>query len=393
MIKNKWIKFLILYIGATVLSLSQLKIVPIFNELSSTMNISMSQTSLLTSIFTFSALFLAIPGGGILNKFGVKKVSVFIMVCLFLGNILGAISNSFSLLLISRVIEGISFSMIMMVSMIYINFWFRDGSAGLAIGIFGTFSALASMIGMNIFRPIYLSTGLKSIWYIMAIASFIIILCYYFLLDGPEESDSNTEEKGGLREAASNKSTWLLAFAMGCMSFVLFTFITVYPQIFTQVYHLSPDKSNYFTSLFGLFAVPFGVIAGLVTDKTGKPVALTLISYIVLSVACFLTVRLTNSILIGQVFFASACLSLVSSSISIAVNKMVKRPSLIGSTFSIIYLFYYIGIFIGSPIVSKVVEVSGWNAGTLLLTVVSLLGTASIAYLSFSKKLTKSKSV
>jgi predicted MFS family arabinose efflux permease len=185
MIKNKWIKFLILYIGATVLSLSQLKIVPIFNELSSTMNISMSQTSLLTSIFTFSALFLAIPGGGILNKFGVKKVSVFIMVCLFLGNILGAISNSFSLLLISRVIEGISFSMIMMVSMIYINFWFRDGSAGLAIGIFGTFSALASMIGMNIFRPIYLSTGLKSIWYIMAIASFIIILCYHFLLDGP----------------------------------------------------------------------------------------------------------------------------------------------------------------------------------------------------------------
>jgi predicted MFS family arabinose efflux permease len=393
MIKNKWIKFFILYIGATVLSLSQLKIVPIFNELSSTMNISMSQTSLLTSIFTFSALFLAIPGGGILNKFGVKKVSVFIMVCLFLGNILGAISNSFSLLLISRVIEGISFSMIMMVSMIYINFWFRDGSAGLAIGIFGTFSALASMIGMNIFRPIYLSTGLKSIWYIMAIASFIIILCYHFLLDGPEESDSNTEEKGGLREAASNKSTWLLAFAMGCMSFVLFTFITVYPQIFTQVYRLSPDKSNYFTSLFGLFAVPFGVIAGLITDKTGKPVALTLISYIVLSVACFLTVRLTNSILIGQVFFASACLSLVSSSISIAVNKMVKRPSLIGSTFSIIYLFYYIGIFIGSPIVSKMVEVSGWNAGTLLLTVVSLLGTASIAYLSFSKKLTKSKSV
>jgi predicted MFS family arabinose efflux permease len=393
MIKNKWIKFFILYIGATVLSLSQLKIVPIFNELSSTMNISMSQTSLLTSIFTFSALFLAIPGGGILNKFGVKKVSVFIMVCLFLGNILGAISNSFSLLLISRVIEGISFSMIMMVSMIYINFWFRDGSAGLAIGIFGTFSALASMIGMNIFRPIYLSTGLKSIWYIMAIASFIIILCYHFLLDGPEESDSNSEEKGGLREAASNKSTWLLAFAMGCMSFVLFTFITVYPQIFTQVYHFSPDKSNYFTSLFGLFAVPFGVVAGLITDKTGKPVALTLISYIVLSVACFLTVRLTNNILIGQVFFASACLSLVSSSISIAVNKMVKRPSLIGSTFSIIYLFYYIGIFIGSPIVSKVVEVSGWNAGTLLLTVVSLLGTASIAYLSFSKKLTKSKSV
>lgn len=384
MIKNKWIKFFILYLGATVLSLSQLKIVPIFNEVSQTMNISMTQTSLLTSIFTFSALFLAIPGGSILNKFGVKKISVAIMFCLFIGNIMGGFSENYSLLLISRIIEGISFSMIMMVSMIYINYWFRDGSAGLAIGILGTFSALASMIGMNIFRPIYIALGLKSIWFIMSIASFIVILCFYFLLDVPEESDSIDEDKGRLIEAASDKSTWILALGMGCMSFVLFTFITIYPQIFTQVYHLNPDKSNYYNSLFGLFAVPFGVIAGVINDRTGKPVSLAFISYIVLSLACFVTVRLSNSILIAQVFFASAALSLVSSSISIAVNKLVKRPALIGSTFSIIYLFYYIGIFIGSPIISKIVEAYGWNIATLVLAGVSLAGTISIAYLAIT---------
>ncbi|MCR1955587.1 MFS transporter [Clostridioides mangenotii] len=179
------------------------------------------------------------------------------------------------------------------------------------------------------------------------------------------------------------------------MSFVLFTFITIYPQIFTQVYHLNPDKSNYYNSLFGLFAVPFGVIAGVINDRTGKPVSLAFISYIVLSLACFVTVRLSNSILITQVFFASAALSLVSSSISIAVNKLVKRPALIGSTFSIIYLFYYIGIFIGSPIISKIVEAYGWNIATLVLSGVSLAGTISIAYLVItnSKTADKEKSI
>lgn len=389
MIKNKWIKFIILYLGATVLSLSQLKIVPIFNELSNAMNISMSQISLLTSIFTFSALFLAIPGGGILNKFGVKKVSVSIMFCLFLGNALGAVSNNYTLLLISRVIEGISFSMIMMVAMVYINYWFRDGSAGLAIGIFGTFSALASMIGMNVFRPIFLTFGLKSVWISMAIASLIVVAAFYFLLDGPEDSkESKAEEKGSLKEAASSKSTWILAFAMGCMTFVLFTFITVYPQIFTQVYNLSLDKSNYYASLFGLFAVPFGVIAGLITDRTGKPLSLALISNVVLVVACFFTTKMPGNTLITQVFIASACLSLVSSCISIAVNKLVKRPSLIGSTFSIIYLFYYIGIFVGSPIISKVVEATSWQTGAIILTTVTLLGTLSIGYLMVSSRKT-----
>lgn len=72
-VKNKWINFIILYLGAVVLSLSQLKITPISNEIAKELSITATQTSLLMSVFTFSALFLAIPAGKLISKYGAKK--------------------------------------------------------------------------------------------------------------------------------------------------------------------------------------------------------------------------------------------------------------------------------------------------------------------------------
>ncbi|AYD40464.1 MFS transporter [Clostridium fermenticellae] len=387
---NKWFKFIVLYLGAVVLSMSQLKIVPISSEISMDLGISATQTSLLMSVFTFSALFLAIPAGGLISKFGAKRVSVFVMFCLFLGNFIGIFANSYAVLLISRIIEGVSFSMINIVGIIFINDWFKDGGQGTAIGIFGTFSAFASMVAMNIYRPIYESLGLKSVWVITAILAGIITFLYKLFFQDVKD-DSDKEGDATLKEASSDKNIWILSFAIGCMSLVLFTFLAIYPNIFKDIYFLNTDKANYYSSLFGLFGIPFGLLAGIIIDKTGKPGTLAFMSNIVTVLATFFVTRITKNLLLAQVFLLSAALSMNSTSINITLQRTVKRPALLGYSLSILYLFYYIGTFIGPPITTQIMEVKGWNLSMSTLAIASLAGTVALLYYVLKYEIKKIK--
>jgi len=72
LVRNRWLKFLLLYAGGVLVSLSQLKLVPIQNELGSELGVSLSTVSWLMSIFTVSGIFLAIPGGALVTRFGPK---------------------------------------------------------------------------------------------------------------------------------------------------------------------------------------------------------------------------------------------------------------------------------------------------------------------------------
>ena len=135
--RSKWVNFLLLYLGGVIISLSQLKIIPIQNEIVKMMGFSLSSISWLMSIFTLSGIFLSIPGGRLVTKFGPKKLLVFLMLAIIIGNGIGFISENFILMLFSRLIEGIAFSMIIMVGIVFINEWFKDGNRGLATGIWG----------------------------------------------------------------------------------------------------------------------------------------------------------------------------------------------------------------------------------------------------------------
>lgn len=375
--KNSWLNFLVLYLGAVVLSMSQLKITPISDEITKILSISPTQTSLLMSVFTFSALFLALPSGKLISKYGVKKISVFMMFSLFLGNLVGVFANSYVSLLFSRIIEGISFAMINMVGIIFINHWFAGDKTGTPIGIFGTFSATASLIAMNIYRPIYNEYGLKSVWIFTAGLSLIVSLGYFFLFD--QVKDENSQKEGGLKEASVNKYTWILSFAIGCMSLVLFSFLALYPKMFMEIQGLEPNRANYYSGLFGLFGLPFGVIAGIIIDKTKRPGMLAFLTNIIIIIATVMLLFIGNNLILVQVFLLSAAISMNSTSINISIQRSTEKR-LLGYTLELLYLFYYIGTFIGPPVTTYIVERTSWSLGLIFLGGVALVGSLFLVY-------------
>lgn len=392
---NKWMKFFLLYAGGTLIGMSQLKIAPVITPLSQYLHTSLTQMSLLTSVFTISGIFIAIPGGALVTKIGAKNLLLVIIGLLAVGNFLGTIAGSFSLLLVTRIIEGVSFSTIVMTAVVLISYWFKDSShSGTAIGIFTTFPALASLISMNLFLPLSERFGHFASWYLIGGLSLIMWILYFLFLDAPVEDISTIEarEDSPFKAVIKNKTVWILGILQGCMSFVLYAYIALYPVLFSDYYHLSQTTANFYSGLFGLFGIPFGIVASFLLDRVKKSGVVILAAFTTMMLSCLAAPFLEgiSGLIIAQVFFLSAAAMLASSSITILVPRAAGKERLIGYSMSLVNLFYYTAIVIGAPIISKIIENFSWKAGLLILTGIAALGVAgSIIYLLSTKETLK----
>ncbi|BDR56965.1 MFS transporter [Xylocopilactobacillus apis] len=394
--KRQWFKFFLLYFGGVTISLSQLKIVPILTQINEKFDMSLTASAWLMSVFTFSAVFLALPGGGIVSKLGPKKLLIGLMGCLIFGNLLGFFAPNYFVLLLSRFIEGIPFSMIIMVGIVFINKWFPDKNSGLATGIWGTFSAAGSLIAMNLFKPLAAKFGLSSPWILVSLLGIILLILYIFYFENDIQVDQQKNTTSIIKQIKpiiKSKKIWMLAIAQGSMAFVLYSFITLYPLLFTNFYHIGDNQANFLSSLFGLFGVPFGLLAGYLMDRFPlKGKIITLISFILMTVSCLPMLMLHGTFsYIFQVFCLSATIMMASSCVMVLAPKTVNSPQQVGYAVSFVNFLYYIGIIIGTPIVTDMIGIS-WYAASWLLGGICLLGTLCIfMFIIFSNRKEKTK--
>lgn len=275
---NKWLMFLILLISAITVGVSQLKIAAVMQDVAAALGVSTTQAALLMSVFTIAGIVLAIPGAAIQDKMGPKNLLLLLMACLAAGNVLGAVSGSFAVVVVSRIIEGISYAMIIMVGVTMINTWFADGGASTATGIFNTFAAVANFIAMNASIPIMKTMGLKSLWWVVAgLSALCLVLVAMFIQAPRAASEGGDNSKATIGEAMANLRVDVLSLAMFCIAFVLFGFITCYPQLFQGYYGLTAETANFYSSLNGLFGIPFCILCGVLVEKTGKPFVIAII--------------------------------------------------------------------------------------------------------------------
>lgn len=105
---------------------------------------------------------------------------------------------------------------------------------------------------------------------------------------------------------------------------------------------------------------------------------ITLIVFILMTLSRLPMLNLQDFVsYVLQVFCLSDTIMMASSCVMVLVPKTVNSNQLLGYAVSFVNFLYYIGIIIGTPIVTKMIEISCLTA-CLLLGSVCLLGTISI---------------
>ena len=394
--KNKWTLWAVMYFAAVCVSFSQLKFVTFIGALIGTMNLSNpGNIGYLMSVFAIAGIILSIPGGFILGKLGPKKLLMCLMVSLLLGNFIGAFAiESFQLMLVSRVLEGVAFAMIIMVGIVLISGWFAGTKiVGTAIGLFVTFPALAAGIILNVSTPISNALGMQSMWLIVGALVLLALILVAVVIPNPAPASDDKggapaeAEKPSLSEAASNVKIWFMAICQGCVAFVLFTYIPIYPRLFSDFYGLPPATANFYASLNGWFGIPFCVLAGVIIDKFKNAPLLIFISFICLAAVNFAATLLGPSTYVLHTLLVAIFTGLTISAVLVVAPIAAKRPSLIGYSIAIVNTIYYIGIFAGPITIEPHINSNNWQTGMNILAGVSVLGVAAtLAFMMANKK-------
>ena len=392
--KNPWFRFLILQCCAVTVSVSQLKVSAVMEQVAQGFSISMGAAAGLMSFFTVAGIVLAIPGAALMERMGAKRLLLLLMACLFAGNAVGAVAGAYPLLMAGRLLEGVAYAMIIMVGIDLINTWFPHGGAGTATGIFNTFAAVGNFITLNGALMVVKRWNVRMLWWIgAALAAVDLILVLAFIpAEKPipdrsrdRENDGNTAASSTgamVREAFRDKRLMSLGAAQMLMAFILFGFITCYPLLFTGYYHLAPEKANFYSSLNGLVGIPACIVCGILPEKTGNPCRVARVAAVGTVIAGFTMLILTPGTYVVHVL-ASAVFpgGLVMTSIFCMVPAIAKRKESVGYYMAVVNLLYYTGVFFATPVMVKLMEVS-WPAAA---GTVAVMAAASLAFLFHSK--------
>ena len=133
-----WVILLVVFLASVAAPLNQAKIPPLMPVIMDTFQLTLGQAGWLMSIFALTVLFLSLPAGIFMQKFGPKILGLIALGCLMLGSAIGVLSHNPSLSLFRRLIEGSGMGLIAMIAPAVIAMWFPPEKQGIPMGIWVT---------------------------------------------------------------------------------------------------------------------------------------------------------------------------------------------------------------------------------------------------------------
>jgi len=153
-----WVILALVYFGSLAAPLNQFKIPPVMGVLMSEFGLTLASAGMLMSIFALIGVILALPSGFIMGRIGIKNTGLAALIFLMGGGALGATAESVPVLMVSRFLEGVGMCLMSIVAPTALAAWFPPHKRGLALGLWGTWVPVASILAFAA-APAISSTG------------------------------------------------------------------------------------------------------------------------------------------------------------------------------------------------------------------------------------------
>ena len=209
-----WVILTVAFIASVAAPLNQNKVSPLMPTLMDAFQITLSSAGLMMSVFAVTGFILALPAGIILQRVGPKVSATIAMACLVLGSALGAITLSYPIMLVSRVIEGAGLGLIAVIAPAVIAMWFPPEKQGAPMGIWATWVPVGTMIILLVGPAMSAALGLAI--HLVARGRRRPVgpgpgVAFYAHTAQHNRRRAAVEQVPPLRQALANRNIWLLA--------------------------------------------------------------------------------------------------------------------------------------------------------------------------------------
>ncbi len=363
----RWKALFYIYLFMMVFAVTFQSIPPILGLLVQSLNISHIQAGALMSLFGLPGIFISIPGGIMADIYGPKRTGVVALLLALAGSLLVGLGNSFSLLVIGRIISGIGGLIISIVAPQALSCWFIRGDLGKAMGIFNTAMPLGSILTLNIF-------GIMAAIYnwqvpLLVASSFCLIILILFYMKYPVlPEEEQKKEKPEFKDSTSifkkaGRNIWLIGMIWLMYNAASLTYLTFGADYYQSVGY-SIGYAGFLTSLLMIGSLLFSPLVGALTDKFGKEEYFIIVGSVAITFLLFLVPRTSiNPLLLGGMigFFAA----LIPAPILAMVPKHISLRQM-GLGYGILSTCLNIGILVGPLLIGLSYDrtqsyISGFN--------------------------------
>lgn len=372
-----WVILAVVYFASVVSPFNQFKIPPLMPVLMQTFQIDLTQAGLLMSIIAMIGLVLALPTGIILQRLGPKAALLIALGLMAVGAGIGALSNSFAILLGSRIIEGLGMGLMGVTAPATIAMWFPPDRQGTPMGIWATWVPIGSVAVYNLSPVMAASLGWESVWWIGAGFAAVMIVISGLLITRPaaqSQPDMQAPAAPNVRQALANRNIWLLALAFGCMNLTMISLGTYYPTFLNEVRGYPLGQAAFLSSITTLVVLFSAPTAGWLSDRIGSRRLVFSLPFLVIAVSFLFPFRVTGWQIIALLITQGLIVGAIPTATFAAAGEIMRRPEWAGLGLAVVLIGQNLGQLLGPILFGEIVKSSGWAMAGYLMIPFCLLG-------------------
>ncbi len=316
-----------------------------------------AEAGLLMSIVMIPGIFLGIPVGALVGRYGVKFTGFTSTVLIAGGCFLTSTANSFMMTLIGRLILGVGGVLVTTTMPAVISQWFSSKDLGKAMGIYGINMPLATVIAFPTASMLLLSHGWRYPFYISTIIGTTAMVVFTVMVkEGPLKHRENGQRLS-IRDALRNVEIWKVGLVWLLFSASTLSFTTWAPNLFTNYKSMDEVYASFLASVVMLAAIPCVPVYGWVSDRIGRRKPLIMTGFILITLALIAAGYTSNLALTASIVTMGVAAAMVPPLAS-ALLAEISGPSLAGVSFGVMVICQNTGATLGPLLIGYVIDVT-----------------------------------
>jgi len=340
-------------------------------------NITNAEAGLLMSIVLVPGIFLGLPAGLFVERYGVRRVGFASLACIVLGCLVTATANSFIMLLAGRLILGVGGAFIITNTPTIIAQWFTREELGKAMGIYGINMPFATVIAIPSASVSALAYGWRFPFYIgLAVGVAAAAVFVLVVREGPF---AEHKRKASMRQAIDNFEVWKVGLVWLFFNAAALSFTTWAHKLFKSYKGIHDVYASFLATLLMWAAIPCVPFYGWVSDRTGKRRPFAVAGSLLMTLAFVALAYTSNMNLVASILVLGITAATVPP-IASALPAEILGPSLASVGFGITGICLNLGAALAQPLVGFLLDVTeSYTLCLLGMAALSAIG-AIVAY-------------
>ncbi len=386
---------LIVFVGA--LAACQIgKVAPALPVMRADLGMDMVGAGWMASVYTGTAMVVGLLGGMLADRYGHRNTLVAGLLLIALGSTAGSQMDSLAPLIVSRIVEGLGFVLIVVSAPALVFGVVAPKDRGLAMGAWGLFMPLGLTV-MLLLAPVILAAyDWRALW--LFNAGLAVVAALLLVLSGIGGARKPVDPAKLWRDLAITVKTpapWVLSIAFGIFS-VQFSAINAWlPTYLIETQGRSTAAAGAMAAFIAIIYAPGAVLGGWLV---GRGVA----RWLVIAAACGLMglagliafgLGLGPTASFGGIMLFSIVAGLVPTAILAAGPVMAPSIAQVGAFNGILIHGANGGTLVGPPAFAAVVShFGGWSGGGIYLLIVGAAGIATAVFIGrLERRITRQK--